>query len=94
VNDLGHSSSHPIPTYQGAACRRLLVGQFGLPNAAPFPGEFLFTCTREVFVDDDHDGRPVAYWIPDPAVLELRAARKGAERLLPGPGMTREPVEP
>lgn len=54
-----------IPTIRGRCARRALVSAFGLPNAYPQKGEFLFRPCRELFVNDDEDGKPVAFWIPD-----------------------------
>lgn len=46
--------------------RRRLARRFGPPNADPRPGDFPFSrLSRVRFVDDDQNGRPVAYWIPE-----------------------------
>jgi len=58
-----------IPTLHSWGDRRDLLRRWGLPNSAPTPAElakwgllaFLRT-TRQLFVDDDRDGEPVAYW--------------------------------
>ena len=59
-----------VPTFREPADRKRLVREYGLPNAAPLPGQSLFTrgC-RELFVDDDRDGEPVAYFLPLPVPL-------------------------
>ena len=54
-----------IPTIRGHDARAWLVSAFGLPNAYPQKGEFLFSRCRELFVDDEEDGKPVAFWIHD-----------------------------
>lgn len=59
-----------IPTFHSWADRRELLRRWGLPNSAPTPAElakwgqlaFLRPHTRDLFVDDDRDGEPVAYW--------------------------------
>lgn len=51
-----------VPTYRGRLARRELVARYGLPNAYPRKGERLFGAGRVLFVDDDKDGRPVAFW--------------------------------
>ena len=53
-----------IPTFSGSEAREALVRLWGLPNSCPRPGESLFGNCRVVFVDDENDGVPVAYWIP------------------------------
>lgn len=58
-------SNHPIPTYRGVEARRELTRRWGLPWADPRKGESLFGNCRILFVDDDNDGTPVAYWVPD-----------------------------
>jgi hypothetical protein len=52
-----------LPAFEGREARKELVRRFGLPNAAPMIGEKIFSCTRCMFVDDDQDGKPIAYWI-------------------------------
>lgn len=71
-----------LPHYRGPAARRWLVGLWGLPNACPAPAElrqrgplaFLGT-RRELFVDDEHDGAPVATWEPDDLACLCRIGR-------------------
>ena len=54
-----------LPVFQGVEARKDLVRRFGLPNAAPAPGETPFGNTRCVFVDDWNDGERIAYFEPD-----------------------------
>lgn len=56
------NQDHNIPTYHGKEAYRKLSRRYGLPNAAPEKGESLFGRCRVLFVDDDDNGRPVAYW--------------------------------
>ena len=56
---------HGLPVFRGIQARKELVRRFGIPNAAPRPGETPFGNTRCVFVDDDNDGKPIAYLDPD-----------------------------
>lgn len=57
-----HDQDYNIPTYYGKEAYKKLVRRYGLPNAAPKKGESLFGKCRVLFVDDDNNGRPVAYW--------------------------------
>lgn len=57
-----YPSDHDIPTYTGDDARKALCSKYGLPNAAPRPGESFFGDCRVLFVDDYDDGKPVAYW--------------------------------
>ena len=63
-----------IPTFSGRDARRALTRRWGLPNTAPRPCDPFFGNSRCVFVDDDDDGRPVAYWLPDLSPGALRSA--------------------
>ena len=54
-----------LPVFRGIQARKELVRRFGLPNATPGPGETPFGNTRCVFVDDDNDGKRIAYLDPD-----------------------------
>lgn len=51
-----------LPTFHTPAMRRLLNALYGLPNAAPRDDEMPWNTRRVLFVDDDDDGRPIAYW--------------------------------
>lgn len=51
-----------LPVFQGKQAYKELFRRFGIPNAAPRPGESLFGNCRSLFVDDENDGQPVAYW--------------------------------
>jgi hypothetical protein len=53
-----------IHTYHSSFVRRMLVAWYGLPNAWPRRGESVFKTRRELFVDDEQDGLPVAFWEP------------------------------
>jgi hypothetical protein len=66
-----------LPTFSGDDARRALVRRWGLPNAWPREGEVLFGSCRVLFVDDDRDGKPVAYWIPQ---RHVRPALSGESR--------------
>ena len=59
-----------LPVFRGVAARKELVRRFGLPNAAPRPGEPLFGNARIVFVDDDNDGERIAYVEPSRSTEE------------------------
>ena len=50
-----------LPVFHGPAARKELTRRFGLPNAVPQPGESPFKASRVLFVDDDHEGKPIAY---------------------------------
>jgi hypothetical protein len=54
-----------VPTFSGARARRALVAAHGLPNSYPRRGEFFLGRCRVLFVDDEQDGKPMAFWIPD-----------------------------
>ncbi len=54
-----------LPVFHGKAARKELVRRFGLPNAAPGPGESPFGNTRCLFVDDWNHGKPIAYFDPN-----------------------------
>lgn len=54
-----------IPTYTGKEAHRMLLRKWGLPNSCPRPNEGFFGRGRVLFVDDDDNGCPVAYWVPD-----------------------------
>ena len=54
-----------LPVFRGIQARKELVRRFGLPNAAPGPGETPFGNTRCVFVDDWNAGKRSAYLDPD-----------------------------
>ena len=58
-----------IPTFSGQEARKALVAQWGLPNTCPREGEDHFGNCRVLFVDDERDGAPVAYWVPCRAVV-------------------------
>jgi hypothetical protein len=58
-------TTYEIPVYTGRRARRGLTRMWGLPNACPRLGEPLFGRSRVVFVDDDQDGQPMAYWVPE-----------------------------
>ena len=53
-----------IPTYTGRAAYKELFSRWGVPNSCPRLGERHFGRSRVLFVDDDNDGEPQAYWIP------------------------------
>lgn len=53
-----------IPTVRGSWWRRTLMRRYGLPNAWPTRGERVFGSCRLLFVDDNLDGKPIAYWEP------------------------------
>jgi len=67
-----------LPTYHSRGMRCRLTRRYGLPNAAPHPGEDVFTTDRVLFVDDDRDGAPIAYWEPDETNRKRRRARRPA----------------
>ncbi|RLC88672.1 MAG: hypothetical protein DRJ03_02005 [Chloroflexi bacterium] len=59
--------------YSGKEARKQLTRLWGVPNSCPRLGESYFGRSRVVFVDDDNDGKPMAYWVPD---KEVRRGRK------------------
>ena len=54
-----------IPTFKGREAWKRLTRKWGVPNSCPRPKESNFGRCRVVFVDDDNDGEPMAYWVPD-----------------------------
>lgn len=50
-----------LPVFGGTEAREELTRRFGLPNAAPRPGERLFGNSRCLFVDDWNQDKPIAY---------------------------------
>ena len=54
-----------LPTYSGKDARLALTRRWGLPNTAPRAVESHFCSCRLMFVDDDRDGMPICYWIPE-----------------------------
>lgn len=57
--------AYNIPTYSGREKYKELFRRYGCPNSAPRVGESHFGSCRVLFVDDDNDGKPMAYWVPD-----------------------------
>ena len=51
-----------LPLFRGKEARRQLFKRFGLPNAHPRKGEPLFGISRSLFVDDEQDGKPIAFF--------------------------------
>lgn len=49
------------PALSGQASWRGPFGAYWLPNAYPRQGEFLFGCGVVLFVDDEQEGKPVAF---------------------------------
>ena len=49
-------------TFSSKEERRKLFRLYGVPNAAPCEGESPFGDCRVAFVDDDEDGKLVAFW--------------------------------
>ncbi len=54
-----------LPVFRGKQARKELTHRFGLPNAAPRPGESPFGNTWCLFVDDGNNGKPIAYLEPE-----------------------------
>lgn len=55
-----------VPTYCGREKYRELFNRYGPPNVAPVAGGPIFSRdARVLFLDDDLDGKPVAYWVRD-----------------------------
>jgi hypothetical protein len=49
-----------LPVFRGTEARKELTRRFGLPNAAPRPGERLFGNCRCIFVDAHHLPEPLS----------------------------------
>lgn len=76
-----------IPTFRGRRHRSRLFRLYGLPNVWPSDRDVKrngalapFRRARVLFVDDDRDGAPVAFWLPSRWSILVDAVRRWMKR--------------